>query len=176
MYTICETSKIMLTLLALSILRYYILLFVLFTHPVLFSVDSLDWCEGKSKMYIAHESYNIWWTWFSITLWSYENREPCSQCSYHFKSIVVCTVPHQCIWIRRRDYDHQKPLHSQLRIFLIAKQTWGRCWYPFLRRKTCHLHWLVSKLHYLTVWFYFVFKGVSVDTHVIIISLCLSVK
>ena len=64
---------------------------------------------------------------------------------------VVCTVPLQCIWIKQQDHDHQKALHSQLCIFLIANQMWRRCWYPFLWRKTCHLHWLVSKLHYLTV-------------------------
>ena len=41
-YTIFQTSNFMLTLLALYILRYYILLFALFTHSDLFSLNSLD--------------------------------------------------------------------------------------------------------------------------------------
>ena len=82
-----------------------------------------------------------------ITLENYSLLVPAIQ----FMSMGVCTVLHQCIWIRRQDHNHQNPLHSQLCIFMIAKQTWRRCWYPFLQRKTCHLHCLVSKLHYLTV-------------------------
>ena len=83
MYTIFQTSNFMLTLLALYILRYYILLFALFTHSVLFSLNSFllnsfD-VKGKAKCILCTKVIT-WWTWFSITLWSHENREPCSYC------------------------------------------------------------------------------------------------
>ena len=40
--TIFQTLSFMVTILALYILRYYILIFALFTHSVLFSLNSLD--------------------------------------------------------------------------------------------------------------------------------------
>ena len=70
-YTIFQTSNFMLTLLALYILRYYILLFALFTHSVLFSLNSFllnsfD-VKGKAKCILCTKVIT-WWTWFSITL------------------------------------------------------------------------------------------------------------
>ena len=92
-------------------------------------------CEGKSKMYIVHESYNIWWVWFSITLWSHKNREPCSYCCNKTRKLLSSWYQQSNSWAWWYVWCPTNVFGSGDGIIIIKNPSTFSCAYSWLQSK-----------------------------------------